>query len=137
MLQLLLLVLRLIQHKYCKHNFQGQLLEWRDIKDHYNDYLNTVGADEKWQYFWDDIEVLLKAKNDFIYEKKRNGITLKKSKPTFAFILKEKKDGDEVAFKQKLIDNDLSFVPTIYLPKESDYNNPSVMGHKLSKRYIR
>ena len=107
------------------------------IKDHYDDYLATVGADEKWHYFWDDIEVLLKAKNDFIYENNKNDITLKKSKPYFAFILKEQKDGDEAAFKQKLIDNELSFVPTIYLPKESDYNNPSVIGHKLSKRYIK
>ena len=107
------------------------------IKDHYDDFLASVGADEKWQYFWNDIDVLLKAKLDFIYGAEGNDIILKKSKPCFAFVLKEKKDGDEVAFKQKLIDNDLSFVPTIYLPKESDYNNPSVMGHKLSKRYIR
>ena len=63
--------------------------------------------------------------------------TLLSKKANFAFILKEKKDGDEAAFKQKLIDNELSFVPTIYLPKESDYNNPSVIGHKLSKRYIK
>ena len=33
--------------------------------------------------------------------------------------------------------NLLARVPTIYLPKESDYNNPSVIGHKLSKRYIK
>lgn len=107
------------------------------IKDHYDDYLASVGADEKWQYFWDDIDVLLKAKLDFIYGDEGNDIILKKSKPCFAFVLKEKKDGDEAAFKQKLKDNKLTFVPTIYLPIEKDYNNPSVIGHKLSKRFIR
>lgn len=107
------------------------------IKDHYDDYLASVGADEKWQYFWDDINVLLKAKLDFIYGDEGNYIILKKSKPCFAFVLKEKKEGDETAFRQKLEDNKLTFVPTIYLPKEKDYNNPSVVGHKLSKRYIK
>lgn len=107
------------------------------IKDHYDDYLASVGADEKWQYFWNDINVLLKAKLDFIYGNEGNDIILKKSKPCFAFVLKEKKEGDETAFRQKLEDNKLTFVPTIYLPKEKDYNNPSVVGHKLSKCYIR
>ena len=101
---------------------------------HYKDYLATVGHDDKWRSFIKDLEILLKEKQkqNMIGE----DIRIKGNKPVFAFIMKQAKDTDESSFREYIENSkDLKnkHIPTIYLPVEKDYSNPSALGHKLSK----
>lgn len=107
---------------------------------HYNDYLNTVGDDEKWQYFWDDINNLLSAKKELNFFLDKNKVILKKEKPQFAFITKLQNDSDKKEFTNA-IKSSVSIpdnVPILFLPKENDetFFNPTSDGLKLSKRYL-
>ena len=107
---------------------------------HYNDYLNTVGDDEKWIYFWDDINVLLTAKKNLGFFLEKNEVVLKKEKPKFAFIMKEQNNTDKREFVNA-IKTSVSIpdnVPVLFLPKDQDetFFNPIPDGLKLSKKYL-
>ena len=104
-------------------------------KKHYDDYLMTVEEDSKWRSFLSDINILLKAKQDYGIISK--DLTIKDSKPIFAFIMKKEIESDEEAFKNHLQETGLSHIPTLYLPVENDYKKPSIDGHKLSKDFIK
>lgn len=96
---------------------------------HYQDYLQTVGNDQKWPYFVSDVQKLLKAKQERgIID---NSISIKDSKPIFSFIMKCERLSDIADFKKHLKDNNLAHVPTIYLKPEQDYSSPSREGHIL------
>ena len=104
------------------------------VVEHYNDYLNSVGADDKWEAFWNDIDSLVKV------QKKENvlseTISLNKSKPIFGFIYKPEKNEEECKeFNQILVDNSLSSIMTIYLPhcNYDNCNNPGAQTHLLKK----
>ena len=102
------------------------------VVEHYNDYLNSVGADDKWEAFWNDIDSLVKV------QKKENvlseTISLNKSKPIFGFIYKPEKNEDECKeFNQILLDNSLSSIMTIYLPHESKDVSPCAQKNHLKK----
>ena len=107
---------------------------------HYEDYLATVGNDTKWQSFIDDVKILLQAK-----QKQKmidEDIKIKDSKPVFVFVMKQEKESDEDSFRKHVETSEKlkkSKIQTIYLPVEAekDYKNPSSMGHKLSKKYMR
>ena len=107
---------------------------------HYEDYLATVGDDTKWQSFIDDVKILLQAKQK---QKMIDGdIKIKDSKPVFVFVMKQEKESDEDSFRKHVETSEKlkkSKIQTIYLPVEAekDYKNPSSMGHKLSKKYMR
>lgn len=107
---------------------------------HYEDYLATVGDDTKWQSFIDDVKILLQAKQK---QKMIDGdIKIKDSKPVFVFVMKQKKESDKDSFRKHIETSEKlkkSNIQTIYLPVEAekDYKNPSSIGHKLSKKYMR
>jgi len=96
---------------------------------HYQDYLQTVGNDQKWSYFVSDVKKLLKAKQE--REIISKSISIKDSKPVFAFIMKCETESDIKDFKKHLEDNNLAHVPTVYLNPEQDYTKPSREGHIL------
>lgn len=107
---------------------------------HYNDYLDTVGDDEKWIYFWDDINILLTAKKNLGFFLEKNEVVLKKEKPQFAFIMKEQNNTDKREFVNA-IKTSVSIpdnVPVLFLPKDQDetFFNPIPDGLKLSKKYL-
>ena len=102
------------------------------VVEHYNDYLNSVGADDKWEAFWNDIDTLVEV------QKKENvlseTISLNKSKPIFGFIYKPEKNEDECKeFNQILVENNLSSIMTIYLPHESKDVSPCAQKNYLKK----
>lgn len=112
------------------------------VEKHYKDYLATVGSDDtvdgisKWQSFIGDVKTLFEAKKKLVDQ----DIQIKESKPIFAFIVKQEKDTDEKLFRKRIENSEELkglHIPTIYLPAEKDYDNPSVSGHKLSKRYMK
>lgn len=119
--------LYVMELKYGMHSVDGDA----GIRKHYDDYLQSVGHEDKWQHFVKDIKALLKAKKDIKAVDK--GIFIKDDKPIFAFIMKCKDESDVANFKQRLKGNNLESVPTIYLPKEEDenYSNPTETGHIL------
>jgi len=125
---------------------------------HYNDFLASVGDDSKcnsvfekyqvissdyerkyaekskWEVFLEDVKILLKSKQD-------NGIIDKdikivNSKPKFAFIYKKEEVSDDKSF-EKYLEKLPHHIPTLYLPCEKEPENPSVLGYKLSKEYIK
>lgn len=102
------------------------------VVDHYNDYLNSVGADDKWEDFWNDIDSLVKVqKKDNVLSET---ISLNKSKPIFGFIYKPEKNEDECKeFNQILVENNLSSIMTIYLPHESKDVSPCAQKNYLKK----
>ena len=102
------------------------------VVDHYNDYLNSVGADDKWEDFWNDIDSLVKVqKKDNVLSET---ISLNKSKPIFGFIYKPEKNEDECKeFNQILVENNLSSIMTIYLPHESKGVSPCAQKNYLKK----
>lgn len=107
---------------------------------HYSDYLNTVGNDEKWMFFWDDINTLLTAKKEFNFFLDKSKVVLKKEKPQFAFIMKLQNDSDKKEFTNA-IKSSVSIpdnVPIIFLPKDKDetFFNTIPDGLKLSKKYL-
>ena len=104
-------------------------------KKHYDDYLMTVGKDSKWRSFLNDVNILLKAKQDYGIISK--DLTIKDSKPVFAFVMKKEIESDEESFRNHLKETELSHIPTLYLPVEKDYETPSIDGHKLSKDFIK
>lgn len=104
-------------------------------KKHYDDYLASVGNDNKWHDFLKDIEILLDSK--YRYGIMDEEINIADSKPVFAFIMKKENDSDEASFREHLKNNSLSFIPTLYLPCDEDPYNPSVTANKLSKTYIK
>lgn len=113
-------LLYVMELKYGMKSVKGDA----SAKDHYIDYLNTVGNDNYWEYFWDDINILFNAKKDLGFFKDKDFITLKKAKPKFAFVLKLEKEGDESDFKKELNDSNIpSSVPVIILPIDSDMNH--------------
>lgn len=97
-------------------------------KAHLNDFNLSVGAEQKWEYFWEDIQVLLE-------EKRKRGLVksteLKHAKPVFAFVFKSEINGDIETFKKYLRENGLSTVPCVVLQKEPDYKNPRKEYHWL------
>lgn len=104
------------------------------VVEHYNDYLKSVGADDKWFAFWKDIEFLVKAqKEDHVLSQ---DVPLIESKPIFGFVYKpEFSENEHDEFNQLLINNDLSSIMTIYLP-HSNYdkcNSPGAQTHLLKK----
>ena len=125
------------------------------VNVHYNDYLNTVGDDEKWIFFGDDINVLLSvrdshttdyinvlftAKKNLGFFLEKNEVVLKKEKPKFAFIMKEQNNTDKREFVNA-IKTSVSIpdnVPVLFLPKDQDetFFNPIPDGLKLSKKYL-
>lgn len=102
------------------------------VVEHYNDYLNSVGADDKWEDFWNDIDSLVKVqKKDNVLSET---ISLNKSKPIFGFIYKPEKNEDECKeFYQILVENNLSSIMTIYLPHESKDVSPCAQKNYLKK----
>lgn len=96
---------------------------------HYQDYLQTIGDNQKWTYFVSDVQELLKAKQERGII--GNSISIKNSKPVFSFIMKCEQSSDIADFEKHLKDNNLAHVPTIYLKPEQDYSNPSREGHIL------
>jgi len=111
--------LYVMELKYGMKSVKGEA----SAKDHYSDYLNTVGNDSKWEYFWDDINILLNAKKELEFFKDKDSITLRKAKPVFAFVLKIEEEGDEVAFKKQIQQESItSSVPIIILPKNPEEN---------------
>ena len=101
------------------------------VKEHYDDFLLTVGKDGKWESFLNDVKILLKAKQNYGIISK--DIKIKDSKPQFAFIMKKQTETDEEAFMKYLKENNLSQIPTIYLPIEKNKENPTSEEYKLSK----
>lgn len=102
------------------------------VVEHYNDYLNSVGADDKWEDFWNDIDSLVKVqKKDNVLSET---ISLNKSKPIFGFIYKPEKNEDECKeFYQILVENNLSSIMTIYLPHEGKDVSPCAQKNYLKK----
>ena len=100
------------------------------VKEHYDDFLLTVGKDGKWESFLNDVKILLKAKQNYGIISK--DIKIKDSKPQFAFIMKKQTETDEEAFMKYLKENNLSQIPTIYLPIEKNKENPTSEEYKLS-----
>lgn len=102
------------------------------VVEHYNDYLNSVGADDKWEDFWNDIDSLVKVqKKDNVLSET---ISLNKSKPIFGFIYKPEKNEDECKeFNQILVENNLLSIMTIYLPHESKDVSPCAQKNYLKK----
>ena len=102
------------------------------VVEHYNDYLNSVGADEKWEAFWNDIDSLVKVqKKDNVLSET---LSLNKSKPIFGFIYKPEKNEDECKeFNQILVENNLLSIMTIYLPHESKDVSPCAQKNYLKK----
>lgn len=103
------------------------------VVEHYNDYLKSVGADDKWLAFWNDIDYLVEAqKKDNVLS---HDVSLIKSKPIFGFVYKPEFSENECNdFNQLLKEKDLSSIMTIYLT-HSDYakENPSTKAHVLKK----
>ena len=105
------------------------------IMKHYSDYCATVGDENKWQSFVNDIEILLDAKKRTeIIDK---DVTIKRSRPKFAFILKQENESDKEEFEKALEKDNLSDIPTLYLPIESDWDNPKAESNKLAKMFMR
>lgn len=104
------------------------------IKPHIEDYYATVGNDSKWQDFNNDVSILLKRKQ--IDNLIPDNLTIANKKPKFAFILKIDKDSDEKMFQDKLKENGLCDIPTIYLPKDNTKEYPS-KNYVLSKNLIK
>lgn len=102
------------------------------VVEHYNDYLNSVGADDKWKDFWNDINSLVKVqKKDNVLSET---ISLNNSKPIFGFIYKPEKNEDECKeFNQILVENNLLSIMTIYLPHESKDVSPCAQKNYLKK----
>lgn len=101
------------------------------VVEHYNDYLKSVGADDKWLEFWKDIDFLVETqKKDNVLSQ---DVSLSKSKPIFGFVYKPEFSEDECnEFNRLLKETDLSLVTTIYLP-HSNYDNPCAQAHLLKK----
>lgn len=110
------------------------------IDVHYSDYLNTVGAEDKWSFFWNDIYTLLTAKKELGFFSKSEDVFLKKAKPKFAFIMKLQKETDKQELKESIESSTIipNNVPVFYLPVEPDeYSSvPSADGLQLSEKYI-
>ncbi len=104
-------------------------------KKHYDDFRNTVGHDNKWNLFLKDIEILLKVKqeNSIISP----DVKIKNSKPRFAFIMKKETETDEKAFMKHIEDEELSNIPTIYLPVGVGFENRACEWYKLSKAFMK
>ena len=103
------------------------------IVEHHNDYLKSVGAEDKWRYFWKDIEFLVETqKQDKVLPQ---DLSLKEAKPIFGFVYKpELSENEYDRFKQQLAEsNGLSSIMTIYLPMESNYDSPCAQTHILKK----
>ena len=104
------------------------------VVEHYNDYLKSVGADDKWLAFWNDIDYLVKVqKKDNVLS---HDVSLIKSKPIFGFVYKpEFSENERDEFNQLLIKNDLSSIMTIYLPhcNYDKCNSPGAQTHLLKK----
>lgn len=102
------------------------------VVEHYDDYLKSVGSDDKWLEFWNDIDFLVKAqKKDNVLSQ---NVSLNRSKPIFGFVYKPEFSEDECnEFNQLLQENHLSSIMTIYLPLESSYDSPSTETHILKK----
>ena len=102
------------------------------VFEHYKDYSNSVGADDKWEDFWNDIDSLVKVqKKDNVLSET---ISLNKSKPIFGFIYKPEKNEDECKeFNQILVENNLLSIMTIYLPHESKDVSPCAQKSYLKK----
>lgn len=98
-------------------------------KKHYEDYLQTVGYDSKWKYFIEDAKILLSAKQEWGLIDNR--VSIIDQKPIFSFIMKCEKPSDKDEFRQHLKSEKMDQIPTIFLPEETDYNNPKVSGHLL------
>lgn len=117
--------------KYGMKSVQGDA----SIKKHYSDYCATVGDENKWQSFVNDIEILLDAKKRTeIIDK---DVTIKRSRPKFAFISKQENESDKEEFEKALEKDNLSDIPTLYLPIESDWDNPKAESNKLAKMFMR
>ena len=103
------------------------------IAEHYEDYLKSVGNDNKWHAFLEDIMFLVE-------NQKENGvltesIKIKESKPVFAFVYKPERISDEcIQFKNKMQKDKLDGIPVFYLPVEKDYNHPTPEGHYIINR---
>ncbi len=103
------------------------------IAEHYEDYLHSVGNDNKWHAFLEDIMFLVE-------NQKENGvltesIKVKESKPVFAFVYKPERESDEcIQFKNKMQKEKLDGIPVFYLPVEKDYNHPTPEGHYIINR---
>lgn len=102
------------------------------VVEHYNDYLNSVGADDKWEEFWEDINFLVEVqKKDNVLSET---VLLRKSKPVFGFVYKPEKTEDECEeFNQILVENNLSSIMTIFLPYESKDVSPCAQKNHLKK----
>lgn len=100
------------------------------IAEHYEDYLKSVGNDNKWHAFLEDITFLVE-------KQKENGvltesIEIKDSKPVFAFVYKPETDSDEcIQFMEKMHKEKLDGIPVFYLPVEKDYKHPTPKGHYI------
>ena len=104
------------------------------VVEHYNDYLKSVGADDKWLEFWNDIDFLINAQKK--YNILSQNVSLSKSKPIFGFVYKpEFSENERDEFNQLLIKNDLSSIMTIYLPhcNYDKCNSPGAQTHLLKK----
>ena len=104
------------------------------VVEHYNDYLKSVGADDKWEEFWNDIDFLVNAQKE--YNILSQNVSLSKSKPIFGFVYKpEFSENERDEFNQLLIKNDLSSIMTIYLPhcNYDKCNSPGAQTHLLKK----
>lgn len=100
------------------------------IVEHYEDYLKSVGNDNKWHAFLKDIMFLVdKQKEVGVLSE---NVKVKESKPIFAFVYKPETNSEEyIQFKNKMKDNKLDGIPVFYLPVEKDYNHPTHEGHLI------
>lgn len=100
------------------------------IKSHTDDFNATIGHPDKWRSFMEDIKILF----DYQIEKgfiSRDLMLDMNKKPCFAFIMKMEKKNDKNSFKEKLKQEGLTDIMTLYLPLDEDKNEYPPENYKL------
>ena len=121
--------LYVLELKYGERSLEYEAGLW----NHYEDYTKSVGADDKWESFLNDIYFLVNAqKKDGTLSDK---VTLIETKPKFGFIFKPEKSNDEYNTFRNVLEKhpDLSAIMTIFLPLEENYDCPNATTHLLKK----
>ncbi len=102
------------------------------VKEHFEDFEKSVGHEDRWNHFWNDInDLYLSQINDGLFS---GNIKLKKAKPIFAFVLKPKNLDEVDAFKEILNKEGLDFVQTLFLPVESANDKPQSDSFQLNQQ---
>jgi len=117
-----------------KYGMKSVDLQSAGALDHINDFNETVGKDNKWNDFMEDIKVLFESKKK--YGLIEENVILDTSKaPIFAFVMKCTCQSDVENFRSYLQKKNIEKTLTLYLREDNEESYPE-QNYKLSNTQV-